>query len=162
YVSNEDDGEMGVIDVASGKRTGEVKVGQEPEGVKVSPDGKTVYVTSEVASMVHVVDAASGKVVKNIKVGKRPRRFAISPDGGELWRSSELDASVSVVDTAKLEVVDTLRFELKGARSEDITPVGLTFSRDGKRAFVGLGKANHVAFVDVASRKVQQLVLVGK
>jgi DNA-binding beta-propeller fold protein YncE len=35
-------------------------------------------------------------------------------------------------------------------------------TRDGKRAFVGLGKANHVAFVDVASRKVTDLVLVGK
>ena len=35
-------------------------------------------------------------------------------------------------------------------------------TRDGKRAFVALGKANHVAFVDVASRKVTNLVLVGK
>jgi YVTN family beta-propeller protein len=35
-------------------------------------------------------------------------------------------------------------------------------TRDGKRAFVSLGKANHVAFVDVASRKATDLVLVGK
>ena len=35
-------------------------------------------------------------------------------------------------------------------------------SRDGKRAFVALGRANHVAFVDVAARKVTDLVLVGK
>jgi YVTN family beta-propeller protein len=35
-------------------------------------------------------------------------------------------------------------------------------TRDGKRAFVGLGRANHVAFVDVAARKVTELVLVGK
>jgi len=35
-------------------------------------------------------------------------------------------------------------------------------SKDGKRAFVALGQANHVAFVDVAARKVTDLVLVGK
>ena len=35
-------------------------------------------------------------------------------------------------------------------------------TRDGKRAFVSLGKANHVAFIDVAARKVTDLVLVGK
>ena len=35
-------------------------------------------------------------------------------------------------------------------------------TRDGKRAFVALGRANHVAFVDVAARKVTDLVLVGK
>jgi YVTN family beta-propeller protein len=35
-------------------------------------------------------------------------------------------------------------------------------TRDGKRAFVALGRANQVAFVDVASRRTTDLVLVGK
>ncbi len=162
YVSNEEDGELGVIDMASGKRTGAVTVGKEPEGVKVSPDGKHIYVTSEVSNVVHVVDAATLKVIKNIKAGKRPRRFATTPDGAQLWVSNELDASVTVIDTAKLEVMGTIAFAVKGARRTDITPVDIKITRDGKRAFVGLGRANHVAFVDVATRKVTDLVLAGK
>lgn len=162
YVSNEEDGELGVVDLASGKRVKSIEVGKEPEGVKVSPDGRTVYVTSEVASMVHVIDAASGKVTKNVKAGKRPRRFAMTPDGTQLWVTNELGASVTVISTRDHTVLDTIRFEVKGARAADITPVGITMSADGKRAFVGLGKANHVAFVDVASRKTTDLVLVGK
>ncbi len=139
--------------------------GPRARGVKLSPDGKTAYVTSEVASLVHVValaDAKGGKVVKNISVGKRPRRFALTPDGSQLWVSNELGASVSIIDTKALTVIDTLQFTVKGARAADITPVGITMGRDGKRAFVSLGKANHVAFVDVASRKTTDLVLVGK
>ena len=112
--------------------------------------------------MVHVVDVASGKVVKNIPVGKRPRRFALTPDGSQLWVSNELGASVTVIDTKTQAVLDTIQFTVKGARAADITPVGITISRDGKQAFVGLGKANNVAFVDVATRKVTQQVLVGK
>ena len=162
YVSNEDAGEASFIDAASGKKLKSVKVGKEPEGVKVSADGKTVYVTSEVASMVHVIDTASAKVVKNIKVGKRPRRMAITPDGKELWVTNELDASVSIVSTADHSVIGTVKFEVKGARAEDITPVGIQMTKDGKRAFVSLGKANHVAFIDVPARKVTNLVLVGK
>jgi PQQ-dependent catabolism-associated beta-propeller protein len=162
YVSNEEDAELGVIDVASGQRKGAVKVGEEPEGVKVSRDGKQVFVTSEAASLVHVVDVASGKVVRNIPAGKRPRRFALTPDGAQLWVTNELGASVTVIDTRTLSVIDTIRFSVKGARASDITPVGITMSKDGRRAFVGLGKANHVAFVDVASRQVGALVLVGK
>jgi PQQ-dependent catabolism-associated beta-propeller protein len=162
YVSLEDDAALGFVDAATGKMLKTVSVGQEPEGVNTSPDGKTVYVTSEVAGLVHVIDVASGKAVKNIKVGKRPRRLAITPDGSQLWVSNELDASVSVISTRDLTVIDTIKFALKGMRASDITPVGLTFSRDGKRAFVGLGRANHVAFVDVASRKVTSTVLVGK
>lgn len=162
YVSNEDEAEASFIDAATGKKLQSIKVGQEPEGVKVSADGKTLYVTSEVASLVHVIDVASAKITKNVKVGKRPRRMAITPDGKELWVTNELDASVSIVSTATHTVVGTLKFEVKGARAQDITPVGILMSRDGKRAFVALGKANHVAFVDVAARKVSNLVLVGK
>ncbi|MGH8809325.1 MAG: cytochrome D1 domain-containing protein, partial [Noviherbaspirillum sp.] len=56
----------------------------------------------------------------------------------------------------------TLKFEPKGFRADDVTPVGMVMSRDGKTAYVALGKANHVAVVDVASRSVKKLVLVGK
>jgi PQQ-dependent catabolism-associated beta-propeller protein len=162
YVSNEDEAEASFIDMASGKVRATVKVGGDPEGVKLSADGKTLYVTSEVASLVHVIDTASAKVVKNIKAGKRPRRMAITPNGRELWVTNELDASVSIISTADYQLLATLKFEVKGARSEDITPVGIQMSKDGRRAYVALGRANHVAFVDVAARKVTDLVLVGK
>lgn len=162
YVSNEDEAAASFVDAATGKVLQTIKVGQEPEGVKISADGKTLYITSEVASMVHVIDVASAKVVKNVKVGKRPRRMAITPDGKELWVTNELGSSVSIVSTADHSVIGEVRFTVKGARAEDISPVGITMTRDGKRAFVALGKANHVAFVDVPGRKVTDLVLVGK
>jgi PQQ-dependent catabolism-associated beta-propeller protein len=162
YVSQEDDATLIFVDAANGKTLKSIEVGKEPEGVKTSVDGKTVNVTSEVANMVHVVDVASATLLKNIKVGKRPRRFAMTPDGKQLWVTNELDASVSIIDTGSRAVVCTLQFEIKGARAADITPVGIVMSRDGTRAFVGLGRANHVAFVDVAQRKVTHTVLVGK
>ena len=109
-----------------------------------------------------MIDTATAKVVKNVKVGKRPRRMAITPDGRELWVTNELDATVTIVSIANHEVAGTIKFEVKGARADDITPVGLQMTKDGKRAFVALGKANHVAYVDVPGRKVTNLVLVGK
>lgn len=162
FVSNEDEGTLSFIDIASGKKLKSVAVGKEPEGVKVSPDGKIVYVTSEVASLVHAIDVASAKVVANIKVGKRPRRMAFAAGGAELWVTSELDASASIISTKDHQVIHTLRFEVPGVRAADITPVGIAMSGDAKRAFVGLGRANHVAFIDVPARKVTRLVLAGK
>lgn len=139
-----------------------VEVGEEPEGILVSPDGKTAYVTSEVANTVHVVDTASQAIKANIVVGNRPRRFALTPDQKELWVSNELSGSVSIIDPASNKVKETINFLPPGFRSEDVTPVGITLSKDGKTAVVALGRANHVAFVDVASRKVNDYVLVGK
>jgi YVTN family beta-propeller protein len=160
YVSNEEDSALTAFDLTTRKKAFEVKVGGEPEGVKVSADGKLVYVTSEVASLVHVIDVAQRKVVKNIAVGKRPRRFLLA--GGELWVSNELDASVSIIRTSDHTVQGRVAFLPPGMRSEDVTPVGMALSPDGKTAYVGLGRANHVAVVDVASRQVRGYVLVGK
>jgi PQQ-dependent catabolism-associated beta-propeller protein len=160
YVSNEDDALLTAFDLASRRKAFEVKVGGEPEGVKASADGKLVYVTSEVASLVHGVDVATRKVLNNIPVGKRPRRFLLV--GGELWVSNELDGSVSIVRTSDHSVQATVAFKPQGMRSEDVTPVGMALAPDGKTAYVGLGRANHVAVVDVASRQVKDYVLVGK
>jgi PQQ-dependent catabolism-associated beta-propeller protein len=160
FVSNEEDSALTAFDLAGRRKVFEVKVGGEPEGVKASADGKLVYVTSEVASLVHVIDVAGRKVVKNIPVGKRPRRFLLA--GGELWVSNELDGSVSVIRTSDHAVQATIAFQPQGMRGEDVTPVGMALSPDGRTAYVGLGRANHVAAVDVATRQVRAYVLVGK
>jgi PQQ-dependent catabolism-associated beta-propeller protein len=160
YVSNEEDSALTAFDLATRKKVFEVKIGGEPEGVKASADGKLVYVTSEVASLVHVIDTGTRKVVKNIAVGKRPRRFLLT--GGELWVSNELEGSVSIIRTSDHTVQGRIAFLPPGMRSEDVTPVGMALSPDGKTAYVGLGRANHVGVVDVASRQVRGYVLVGK
>ena len=140
-----------------------VPVGQEPEGVKVSPDGKRVYVTSEVANMVHVIDAASAQGAEEhrgrqaaapLRVQHRRQR-AVGHQRAGRERQHHLDGR-----SARHRQKSSSRSRACGA--DDITPVGIVLGRDGKTMFVGLGRANHVAFVDVATRKVGALVLVGK
>jgi PQQ-dependent catabolism-associated beta-propeller protein len=160
YASNEEDSALTAYDLGSRRKLFQVKVGGEPEGVKASPDGKLVYVTSEVANLVHVIDVASRKVVRNIEVGHRPRRFLLT--GGELWVTNELDASVNVIRTSDNTVQARIAFLPPGMRPEDVSPVGMALSPDGRTAYVALGRANHVAVVDVPSRQVKGYVLVGK
>ncbi|OGB70480.1 MAG: hypothetical protein A2496_18035 [Burkholderiales bacterium RIFOXYC12_FULL_60_6] len=66
------------------------------------------------------------------------------------------------MDTATLRVKATVKFKLPGMRQNDITPVGVLMTRDGKTAWVSLGRANHVAEVDVATKQVERTVLAGK
>ena len=56
---------------------------------------------------------------------------------------------------------ETLSFLPPGFRAVDVTPVGMSMTHDGKTAIVGLGRANHVAFVDIATREIEDYVLVG-
>jgi len=132
----------------------EVPTGAEPEGVFISDDGKTLYVTSEVGDLVHMVDAEGGHVVQDVVVGTRPRRFAATPDGKELWVTAELSGEVYIIDRAKFTVVGKIEFLPPGMRKTDVTPVGLAMTKDGKTAYVTLGHAAHVAVVDVPTRKI--------
>jgi YVTN family beta-propeller protein len=83
-------------------------------------------------------------------------------DGQEVWVTNELSASVSVIDTATHTVKHTIAFEIPGVRANRITPVGVIMSHDGKTAWVALGRAHHVAQIDVNTKQVLATVLTGK
>jgi PQQ-dependent catabolism-associated beta-propeller protein len=161
YVSNEENSTVQIISMADKIIVNEIPTGAEPEGVILSEDEKTLYATSEVADMVHVIDTATGTVVDNIIVGTRPRRFVLTKDGKEVWVSDELSGEVSIIDRATNQVVDTLTFVPPGFRPVDVTPVGMTINAAGDTVYVGLGRANHVAFVNVATHEIEGYTLVG-
>lgn len=161
YVSNEEASAVQQIGIADKLIEREIPTGAEPEGVAMSADGKTLYVTSEVTDMVHVIDLDAGAVTDNIVVGTRPRRFLLLPNGKELWVSDELSGQVTVIDRATDKVSGNIDFVPPGFRQVDVTPVGMTITKDGRLAIVALGRANHVAIVDTTTRAVKDYVLVG-
>src|SRR3954463_4690862 len=162
YVADEEGSSLSIIDIDQNIIVQEVPTGAEPEGVFVSEDGKAVYVTSEVGDLVHLVDPDGGVVTQDVVVGTRPRRFAATPDGKELWVSAELSGEVYIIDRTKFEVAAKIEFLPPGMRKTDVTPVGLTMTKDGKTAYVTLGHAAHVAVGDVATRALQGYILLGK
>ncbi|MGQ0485013.1 MAG: PQQ-dependent catabolism-associated beta-propeller protein [Hyphomicrobiales bacterium] len=162
YASNEDDALVSVIDVETGTTVAEFETGEEPEGVLITADGKFAFATSEAANLVHVIDTAKGEVIKDIVTGTRPRRMALTPDGKELWVSAELSGIVDIIDVASLTALGKVEFLPKGMRREQVTPVDVLITGDGATAYVALGRANHVAVVDVKSRAVLDYLLVGK
>ena len=162
YISNEEDATVTVFDVETGEFLAEFETGEEPEGVLFTADGRLVFVASEAANLVHVIDVEAQEVIKDILVDTRPRRFALTPDEKELWVSAELAGIVDIIDIETLTIIDDITFLPTGFRKEQVTPVDLLITRDGTRAYVALGRANHVAVVDVKSRKIIEYILVGK
>jgi quinoprotein dehydrogenase-associated probable ABC transporter substrate-binding protein/PQQ-dependent catabolism-associated beta-propeller protein len=155
FVSNEDVGELSIVDLATGAVLRTVDVGGEPEGVRLRPDRATVYVTSESDHAVHVVDTASGTVLDTISVGWRPRDSIFSADGSRAYISSEHGGSVAVVDVAKSEVLETI------ALPAGSLPMGLALSPQGDRLYVANGRARTVSVVDVGTSEVVARVRVG-
>lgn len=160
YSSLEEDGELSIFDLRD-KSVRYIEVGEEPEGVLAHPDGKHVYVTSEDANLVQVVDVEKGVVIASITVGNRPRRFAFNSITNELWVTNEMSGSVSVIDVESNTVKETLVFLPKGFRKPDVTPVDILFDVKEDRAYVTLGRANHVAVLKLSSKEIERYILVG-
>ena len=161
YASDRAGSAVEVISIAEKMIEREIPTGAEPEAIAVSGE-ETMYVASEISDWVHVVDLKAGMVTDNIVVGGRPRRLLLMPGGKELWASSELTGQVSIIDRATNLVSARLKFLPPGSRHADVTPIGMTATKDGKLTFVTLGRADNVAFIDSPRREVQDYVAVGR
>src|SRR3954465_16086031 len=119
YVSAEESGEIIVVDAERGEVAARIPVGKRPRGVKLSHDGKRLYVAlsgspraapgadesklpppDRAADGVGVVDLATRKLVRTLPSGQDPESFDLSSDGKLLYVSNEESSEMSVVDLA--------------------------------------------------------------
>src|SRR5205814_1306675 len=128
-------------------RTG--KVGAQPEGVTVAPDGRAIYVTSEEDNEVDIIDALTFKLLARPAVAARPRAVAFARDGKRAFVSAEQGAAVDVIDARTHRRSGRIRIEGPGAK-----PMGLAMAPDGSRLFVTTGRGGAVACIDARSGKV--------
>ena len=160
FVTNEGEAQATVIDLMTGNTLAVLPTGLEPDGIAVTEDGTTIFVASENAGLIHVFDATSYEQTDVIVTHLRPRRVALL--GNQLWVSSEMGSRVEIFSIDTLEKIDDVIFAPKGFGSEQMTPVDILFDQSGTLAFVALGAANHVAFVNVKSLEIEKYILVGR
>jgi YVTN family beta-propeller protein len=158
YISNEDAGEMSVLDVESGEVRGHVKVGWEPEGVSVRPDGRVVYVTCEADNLVAVVDTQTLEVVGRIEVAARPRSVTFTADGQTAFVTGETAGAVVVVDAQAHKPLATIPVEGRPGAELPPRPMGSVLSPDGAHVYVSNGRNRSVAVIDVQGRRVVRLI----
>jgi YVTN family beta-propeller protein len=138
FVSDEHSADISVIDLAKERAgnfendevIGHIDTGRAPIALVFSPDGKTLYTTSEIApfadwprgckaetqrqsddhpqgailaiAVARAVSDPESAVLKRIPAGCSPVRLALSADGARLYVSARNDDTVEVFDTAKL------------------------------------------------------------
>lgn len=108
YVANSDGDNITIIDPATNRVSGEIKVSLHPHGIVSSPDRKRFYVSSEGDNVLDVVDRASSKLVRRIPIGTRPNNVAITPDGRRVYVCIRQESWVDIVDTASLEKIKSV------------------------------------------------------
>jgi len=131
-----------------------IAVGQGPEGIDLSPNGREVWSAHSRDGGVSVIDVAAKKVTQTIALGtKRSNRIKLTPDGKY--------ALVSDLEAGELVIVDApARKEIKRVALGK-SPEGILIAPDGTRAFVAVNGDNHVAVVDLKTWTVTRKLQTG-
>jgi YVTN family beta-propeller protein len=127
-----------VLDLPSRAVVGTIAVGGGPLGVAVTPNGRKLYVSSELAASVTVVELATS-ATHTVPVGDSPAGLAISPDGARVYVADRGTTDVRVIETGSDTVVETI--SMGGA------PTAIAMSPDGKRLYVS--RASPTAVIEI-------------
>lgn len=102
FIPSESAGQLHRIDAVHHSKLATVQLpkGSRPMCVKVSGDGRKVYVSTGRAGTVCVLNSTSLELLATIKVGERPWGIALSPDGKYLFAANGPSNDVSIVDLA--------------------------------------------------------------
>jgi PQQ-dependent catabolism-associated beta-propeller protein len=116
YVSAEIGGTISVIDPATQQITNKITFevpgvlpeAIQPVGVRVTNDGKKVFVALGPSNRVAVIDGETDEVKDYLLVGQRVWQMAFTPDEKYLFTTNGNSNDVSVIDVASEEVVKSV------------------------------------------------------
>ena len=127
--------------------------GNQPFMLRVSPDGKEVWVQTAKADTNVVLDAADLSTLTTLPTGKGPVTNAWTPDARYSVVTNSGDTFASVFDARTYKEVARLAVGQGGAN--------IGFTRDGSTGFMAVTGANAVAVIDMAKLNVVSQLKAG-
>ncbi|MBP1821147.1 beta-propeller fold lactonase family protein [Mycobacterium sp. OAE908] len=156
YVANGGSGTVSVINTTTNKlvdinpsttTVDSIKVGSQPSGVAVSPDGSKLYVTLRYSDSLAVVNLATPTANPTlIKVGDSPRDVALNSDGSRAFVTN-YDGTVSVVNTTTKQVTTI------ATGGPTLQPAGVAIDNVGGLVYVANGK-DTVSVIDAKTNTI--------
>ena len=166
YVTNENSGDLTVIDTATRQVVSTIPLGKRPRGIKVSPDGSTLYIALSGSPMAppgtdesklpppdrkrrrhrrvrRQARQVTARDSRRHRIRSRPRSLRTA---ARLFVANEDAGQASVIDVSDGRVIATVTV---GGE-----PEGVDLRPDGKVVYVTSEEDNQVAVIDAATSKL--------
>lgn len=108
YVANTSGDSLSVIDLGKREVVHEIKIGNHPHGLALSPDERVIYCTVESERSVKFLDTGSDQVLAKVSLTGVPNQLAATPDGRWLYIAINNKGTADVVDVQQRKVAATL------------------------------------------------------
>jgi YVTN family beta-propeller protein len=171
-VSNEVSDDISFIDSASDSVLRSVPIGKRPRGMKVSPDGRKLYVAlsgsprggpnvdestlpppDRTADGIGVLDLANAALLPKLSSGNDPETIDSSPDGRVLAVANEDSAQVRLLDSSSGQVLADIPV--------GIEPEGVRFRPDGRYVYVTAEASDRIDVISVEELRVVATIATG-
>src|SRR5690606_4191415 len=162
--TNERSGDLSVIDGATHQVLATVPLGKRPRGLKISPDGKRLYVAlsgspiappgvddddlppaDKSADGIGVVDLDRPELLTGLRGASAPELLAVSADGNKRHSAGE--------DTGQAVVVDAHDGRVLASMPVGGEPEGVTLSPDGRWVYMSSEEDHQIAVIDTRTDK---------
>ena len=145
YVLNEKADDMTVIDVATNRIIGSVKVGPGPHGIAAPRSQDVLYVSTMGDLGLTVVDPVKDEVVKQYHIfGKVPNEIEVTSDGRYVYVPASREGVYEVDDTGKEKIIARI--------PTDGFPHNVVVSPDDKYMYLSpAGKENEKIYIVATS-----------
>jgi YVTN family beta-propeller protein len=144
------------IDTSNASIAGAVAVGNTgSNGIAVSPDGSTVYVTSSITDTLTVIRTSDFAVTGTIPMGAGPDNLDFTPDGTKAYVADQVENAVYVIDTATVTISDVIPVP-GGSLVRNVT-----VAPNGQFVYVASTGSNIVTVIDTLTDTVIDTVTVG-
>jgi DNA-binding beta-propeller fold protein YncE len=162
YVTSIGSGTTTALDLAAGRKLGDIATGAGSEALALTPDGRELWVAARSDGHLAVVDAASLAVQARLPLPGIPIRIAMTPDGKT--------ALVTCAGASELVAFDVAARSERARRRVDVPlaptagqrpfaqlapgsalPVGLLVSGDGRSAYVAATMGDAVVQYDTTT-----------
>ncbi|MCZ8512179.1 bifunctional YncE family protein/alkaline phosphatase family protein [Paenibacillus filicis] len=148
----------------------QVKLGDRPYGMTMSPDGQTLLISNNGQSTqsIMVVDRKSGKVIQTIPY-KAPEALFLgvvySPDGKKVYASGGGNNKIRVYDVQGQQLSETAPILMPATdangKKMNTFPAGLAISSDGKTLYAANNLHDSMSIIDLPSGSVKKTIQVG-
>lgn len=112
YVTNSQGDDITVIDLATLRATGDIKVGAQVHGACAPASGRELFTTIESQNNLKVIDTATNKVTATIPLTGRPNQCGATPDGRYVSVPIRNGNNVDIVDILQKRVVKVLPIKM--------------------------------------------------
>jgi len=153
FVANVGSDSVTILKIPDLRIVKNVPVGDGPEGIAATSNGRFILVALQGVDQVAILDAGNGAVLARLPTGHTPIRIALTPNSFTALVSNRASNDVTVLDVLARRVKTTIRVG-QG-------PGGVTTNASGSRAYVCNSGSNNVSVVSIPGFEVERTIAAG-